>query len=127
MRLDLAKTDGMRQLEALKQMAVLKADGLQVIERDASGRSIYLRYPTNFRNKPGLLEVRNDGLTFTGEVAIDVPWATVVHVARTDHIYQGLDYFDVAIQEGKRRTPTKFAFPAYDHGAQYACEVVMRA
>jgi hypothetical protein len=33
-----------------------------------------------------------------------------VHAAKTSHTYQGLDHGAVALQEGKRRTPTKFVF-----------------
>ena len=92
---------------------------------DQQGRGVYFQCEAEFKNKPGQLEIREDGLTFTGEVVIEIPWSNVVHAAKTTHTFQGLDYAALALLEGKRRTPTKFV-STRDYDATYAVEVTMR-
>ena len=112
-----------RTLAAERELETLAERGVQPIEQDSQGRAVYLRCEAEFKNKSGLFEVREDGVTFTGEVFVEVPWSTVAHCAKTTHTYQGLDYDAVALQEGKRRTPTKFVF--FGSRAPYACEVTV--
>jgi len=81
---------------------------------------------TNFKNKTGQWEVRDDGATFTGEVVLDIVWSNVTHAAKTTHTYQGDDYRAVAFQEGKRRTATNVVFP-WTYHSEYFCEVTFRA
>lgn len=65
-------------------------------------------------------------MRFVGEVVVDVAWENVVHAAATTHTYQGVDYAAVAPQEGKRRTPTKFAFPL-DYSAKLRAALTVAA
>lgn len=115
-----------RELASMREFEQFESDGPRIIERDAEGRGVYLRCDAEFKNKPGLLEVREDGVRFVGEVVVDVAWANVVHAATTTHTYQGADYKAVALQEGKRRTPTKFAFPP-DYSADLRAAVTVAA
>jgi len=120
--LDLADTDGIRRLLDYQRMAALKTGGPKIIERDAQGCGVYLRCEAEHKNKPGRLEVRDDGMTFVGEVVVEIPWSNAAHVAQTTHSYRGIDYRAIAVQEGKRRTPTKFTFTGRDD--KYACELI---
>lgn len=104
-------TDAVRSLAALRELQRFVEEGPRMIERDSKGRAVFLRCEAEFKNKPGHLEVRDDGLRFEGEVVVDIAWEDVVHAAATTHTYQGVDYVAVALQEGKRRTPTRLAFP----------------
>jgi hypothetical protein len=88
----------------------LRAGGPETLGRDAQGRDVYFRLQALFTNKDGQLELRDDGLTFTGEVVVEIAWHNVAHLAETTHTYRGDDYAAIALQEGKRRTSTKFAF-----------------
>ena len=123
--LELEEVSGVLALRAHRNLELLKERGPQVVTHDSQGRAIYFRCGAEFKNKPGQFEVRDDGVTFTGEVVVEVPWSNVVHAAKTAHTYQGMDYCAVALQEGKRRTPTKFVFTR-DSEAAYACEVTMQ-
>jgi hypothetical protein len=125
-RLQIPPCDALRKLVAVAEAALFDTHGLRVLETDTQGRGVYLRCNAEFKNKPGGLEVRTDGLCFNGEVLIDVPWDNVAHVAVTSHTYQGTDYTAVAVQEGNRRTPTKFVFPNH-YSAEHACKVVLAA
>lgn len=100
-----------RELAAMRELQRFVEQGPRMIERDSKGRAVFLRCEAEFKNKPGQLEVHDDGVRFVGEVVVDVPWVNVVHAAVTTHTYQGVDYVAVALQEGKRRTPTKLVFP----------------
>jgi hypothetical protein len=124
-RYQLEGTSAIRWMRQQRDLEVLEAEGLRIISHDQQGRAVYLQCSAEFKNKPGRLEAREDGVTFLGEVAVEIAWSTVAHAAKTVHSYQGLDYSAVALQEGKRRTPTKFAFTRDDEAA-YACEVIMR-
>jgi hypothetical protein len=126
-RVQMPNCDAVRRLIAVTESAVFAEQGLRAIEQTADGRAVYLRCNAEFKNKPGQLEIREDGLCFRGEVLVELPWSDVQHAAETSHTYQGTDYAAVALQEGKRRTPTKFAFPLYHHGAEHACKVVLAA
>ena len=117
--------DAIRKLVAVAEAELFNQHGLRAIEADGAGRAVYLRCVAEFKNQPGQLEVRDDGLCFRGEVLVEIPGTNVQHVAATGHTYRDLDYPAVAIQEGKRRTPTKFAFPPYHHGAEHACRIVL--
>ena len=110
-RLQLRDGDALRTLVALAESAMFAQQGLRAVEHDSLGRAVYLRCDAEFKNKSGQLEVREDAICFRGEVLVEIPWINVLHAAKTSHTYQGLDYAAVAIQEGKRRTSTKFAFP----------------
>ena len=79
-------------------MQTLKAHGPEVIEHRADGRKVFLRCKVDHKGQTGMLEVRDDGLSFVGEIALEIPWSTVVHVAKTTH----KDSDAIAIQEGKR-------------------------
>jgi len=122
----IADCSALRELVTVAESATFAEQGLRPIDHTADGQAVYLRRDVELRNNPGQLEVRDDGVCFRGEVLLDIPWSNVQHVAETSHTYQGLDYVAVAIQEGKRRTPTKFAFPQ-QRGAQHACKVVIAA
>ncbi len=104
-------TAPVRALAQVRRLQRLEERGAEEIEQDQQGRSVYLRCEAEYRNKPGSFEVREDGVAFSGEVLVEIPWTNVTHVARTEHSYQGLDYYAVAIQERKRRTATTFVFP----------------
>jgi hypothetical protein len=84
---------------------------------------VYFRYAAEFKNKPGSLDFRSDGLTFTGEVVVEIAWSNVAHAAKTTHTFQGYEQTALALQEGKRRTPTKFAFSVGP--ADYACDLAV--
>jgi hypothetical protein len=75
------------------------------------------------RTSPGQLEIRGDGLTFTGEVFVEIALHNVMHVAEMVHTYRGDEYKAVALQERKRRTPTRFAF-VDKHDAAYAFKLI---
>jgi hypothetical protein len=124
-RLGLDDTDGVKRLRDHLRMLALAERGPEVIHREPDGLSVYLRCEVEHKNKPGTLVVRDDGIAFTGEVVIDIPWSRVVHVAKTTHSYQGVDTEAIAIQEGKRRTATKFAF--WGRSSDYNCELIVRA
>lgn len=100
----------------------LKQEGPRVMGQDRQGRAVYYRCTAEFKNKEGQFEVRADGISFTGEVAIEIAWTDVAHVSKTTHTYRGDTDKAIAIQEGKRRTPTKFVFGIE---ADYACEVTL--
>jgi hypothetical protein len=102
---------GVTALQDHQQLMRLQAHGPEPLERDLQGRAVFLRASAEHKNKEGVLEVRQDGLTFVGEVRLDIPWSDVTHAAGTSHSYRGNDYPAVALQERKRRTATKFAFP----------------
>jgi len=103
----------------------LRDEGPSVIERDSRGRSVYWRSDAQFKNKTGALEIRDDGLTFAGEVMGNVAWSDVAHAAKTSHTCQSNDMIALALQEGTRRTATKFAFPDEREGDR-ACEIAIR-
>jgi hypothetical protein len=118
--LGLTETDGIRLLIEHQRMQMLAAHGPEVIERTATGHTVFLRCQVEHKRQTGTLEVRNDGLTFVSEAALEIPWSTVVHVAKTRYN----DGEAIAIQEGKRRTATKFVF--FGRGSEYACEVILQ-
>jgi hypothetical protein len=118
--LGLTETDAVRRLIEHQRMQALAQYGPEVIERTASGHEVFLRCQVEHKRQTGMLEVRDDGLTFVGEVALEIPWSTVVHVAKTTY-----NVFDaVAIQEGKRHTATKFVFLGRD--GDHAREVILQ-
>jgi hypothetical protein len=123
-RYQLEGNDAVKLLAAQWELELLVQQGASPIGSDGQGRAVYVRCPAEFKNKPGQLEVRADGLTFRGEVLIDIAWNNVVHAAKTTHTYQGLDYRAIALQENKRRTPTKFALTER-HRDVFALEVTM--
>lgn len=111
--LEIEETDGVRRLQDHLRMTGLKARGPEVIACDARGRAVYLQCDAEHNNKPGRFEVREDGVSFAGEVVIEIPWSRVDHVAQTTHAYRGYEQDGViGIQEGKRRTATKFVLSA---------------
>lgn len=115
-----------RSIRQHQELHRLKQDGPHVVrDHDPQGRAIYFQCAAAFKNKDGRFAIRADGVTFTGKVVIEIAWSNVVHAAKTTHTYQGVDHNAVALQEGKRRTPTLFAFTR-DSEAAYACEVTMR-
>lgn len=101
------------RLRELVELDRLAASGPEILSRDSQGRGIYAEISVEHKNQPSTLSIREDGLTFTGEVLLDIAWGDVVHVANTTHATgrgdDRIDYEAVAIQEGKRRTATKFA------------------
>jgi hypothetical protein len=113
-----------RYLREHQRMLHLKAHGPEIIETDSQGRAIYVRCDAEHKNKPGRFEVRDDGISFGGEVAIQIPWTNVAHVAKTTHTYRGYESDAIAVQEGKRRTATIFAF--HGSGAAVVCETVLQ-
>jgi hypothetical protein len=120
-------TSPVQRLMAVGKKFVLETEGLsRLSERDGQGRLVYLRCGAEFRRKDGQLEVREDGITFTGEVRLEIPWDNVAHFAQSMETYQDLNYYVLSFQEGKRRTATKFTLPTYDNNAEYACSVVIR-
>ena len=121
----LENTSGARRLREHRELEQLKEHGPRIVAHDERGRPVYFQCEAEFENKPGRLEIREDGVTFTGGVAIEIGWSNVVHVAKTTHTYRGVDFSAVALQEGKRRTPTKFMF-VRDHDGACAYEVTMR-
>jgi hypothetical protein len=123
--LGLAEAQAVRTLAGKHALAVLRKSGPQVIERDADGRRVYLRCLADHENRTGEYEVREDGITFSGEVRIEIPWTTAAHVAETAHEYQGSCYRAIAIQERTRRTATKFVF-VDGWTNELACEVTVR-
>jgi hypothetical protein len=125
-RLQIPPCDALRDLVARAEAGLFAVQGLRALESDSAGRTVYLRCDAEFRNKPGQLEVRDDGMCFRGEVLLEIPWANVMHIARTTHSYRGDDYPALAVQEGKRRTPTKFVL-AERYGVEHACNVVIAA
>ena len=122
--LGLEDTDGVRLLQRHQRLTMLRAQRPQPVGRDERGRGVYLECEAEYKNKPGIIRVHDDGMTFTSEVFIEIAWNNVIHVAKTTHTYQGFDCAAIAIQEGKRRTPTKFVFA--DRDSEYACEVIAR-
>jgi hypothetical protein len=117
--LALADTDGVQRLVVWRLMQELAARGPEPIDTE-NGHAVYLRCEAEHKRKSGRLVVRDDGLTFTGEVALDIPWSTVKHVANTVEN----DADAIAIQENKRRTATKFGFWGRD--SDYIREVIHR-
>lgn len=124
-RYRLENTTVVQSLREQRELERLEQQGPRVMGHDQQGRGVYFQCEAEFKNKPGQLEIREDGLTFTGEVVIEIPWSNVVHAAKTTHTFQGLDYAALALLEGKRRTPTKFV-STRDYDATYAVEVTMR-
>jgi hypothetical protein len=113
-----------RFLQRRRGLELLHERGPSVVTHDAQGRPVYFQCEAEFKNKSGRLAFRDDGLTFTGEVVVEVAWGNVLHVAKTTHTYQGYDLTAIALQEGKRRTATKFALPLGGE-ADYACDVAV--
>jgi hypothetical protein len=120
-RHQLADMPAGRALQRLRDLELLHEHGLRVMLSDSQARPVYFRCPADFKNKSGSLDFREDGVTFTGEVVVEIAWGDVTHAARTTHTFQGYEQTALALQEGKRRTPTKFAFAGGP--ADYACEV----
>jgi hypothetical protein len=120
--LELGETNGVQILRRGARLAKLRAYG-PVAQRDENGRAVYASCNAEYRNTPGSLEVSEAGLTFAGEVRLEIAWSNVVHLARTTHTYQGLDSPAVAVQEQKRRTATKFVFS--DGDAEYSLALVL--
>jgi hypothetical protein len=124
--LNLGETTAVRTFEAACALAVVRERGPQAIRRAAAGRRVYFSGPAEHKNRQGTLEVREDGLTFTGEVLIEIPWANVAHVAEVVHETRDALGAAIAIQEGKRRTATKFVlWDAPDQSL--GCEVAVKA
>lgn len=121
-RLDLGDTDGVRLLRRHLRLAHLRSTGPQPIV-DKDGRTVYTRCSADYKNKAGTLEVHGGGISFLGEVRIDIAWPSVTHVAQTTHAYQGIEYPAVAVQENKRRTATRFVFTDSDGG--YTSELIV--
>jgi hypothetical protein len=108
--LGLEETSGIQRILEYQRQRALETRGPESLGRDDAGHDVYLTCEAEYRNRPGTLKVRSDGLTFEGEVKLEISWSKVAHVAKTSHTYQGIDWDAVAVQEGKRRTPTKFVF-----------------
>jgi hypothetical protein len=120
-RLGLEDTSAARFIRRRRRLEVFRERGPEIVSRDPQGRPVHFECEAEFRNKPGTLAIRQDGLTFTGEVIIEVLWVEAAHVAPTTHTYRGSDYSALAVQERKRRTATKFALNQSD--ADYVCEL----
>jgi hypothetical protein len=118
--LDLTETDGVKRLIAHQRMQALSENGPEVIDRTTEGHGVFLRCEVEHKGQSGRLEIRDDALVFVGEVALVIPWATVAHVANTTV----KDADAIAIQEGKRRTATKFAFWGRD--SDYARALILK-
>jgi hypothetical protein len=114
-----------RLLREYLELERLKREGPRAMAHDSQGRAIYCRCAAMFKNRDGQLDVRDDGISFSGEVVIEIRWSDVKHTAKTTHTYKGVDYTALALQEGKRRTPTLFAL-ILNGEAAYACEVVLQ-
>jgi hypothetical protein len=122
-RHQLAEISAARELRRRRELELLREHGPRVMSRDSQDRPVYFRCAAEFRNKSGSLDLRGDGLTFTGEVVVEIAWSNVAHAAKTSHTFQGYEQTALALQEGKRRTPTKFTFAA--DPAEYACAVAV--
>jgi hypothetical protein len=116
--LGLEETNGVRLLLDRQRRLTLETRGPEEVAHDADGTPLYFEAEVEYKNKPGVLRIADDGLRFVGEVALEIPWSNVAHVARTTHSYRGYESEAIAIQEGKRRTATKFVFAGRD--AEYA-------
>jgi hypothetical protein len=104
-----------------ERLARLKTHGPEPESQDSDGRSVYISCPAEYRRRNGLLEIRDDGIAFKGDVAIEIPWKNVAHLAQGDTD----DAEDVlAVQEGKRRTATRFAL--FGNDSAYALYVAFR-
>jgi hypothetical protein len=123
-RYQLEDSHAVRLIQDHLALTRLKQNGPQVVRHDQQGRAIYFQCTAEFKNEEGRFEVREDGVTYTGDVAIEIRWSDVVHANRTTHTYQGDTRKAIVLQEGKRRSPTRFAFPL-NREAEYACEVTM--
>jgi hypothetical protein len=121
-RLGLGDTNGINIVRRSLRLAKLRASGPQP-QFDATGRAVYVHCEAEYKNRPGTLEVSAEGLTFLGEVRVEIPWPAVDHMAQTTHTYRGLDSPAVAVQERKRRTATKFVFP--DGDADYTVALIL--
>lgn len=108
--LALADTPIVQHVRRYHRLWLLERDGPAPIGEGADSTALYFRGPTEYRNKPGTLEVTERGLTFLGEVRLELLWERVQHVASTTHTYRGFEQPAIAIQEAKRRTATKFVF-----------------
>jgi hypothetical protein len=117
------ETPAARDVRRSRKLELLHERGPEVMGHDASGRPVYFECEAEFKNRPGKIVMRDDGLTFVGEVVVDVEWTDAVHVARATHSYRGDEYSALALQEGKRRTPTKFAL--MESKADYACAMAV--
>jgi hypothetical protein len=106
------------------ELAQLKREGPHVVGHDSQGRAIYFKCTAEFKNREGRFEIRGDGVSFTGEVFIEILWSDIVHASRTTHSYKDDTYKAVSFQERKRCSATKFAFPL-SRECEYACEVTM--
>jgi hypothetical protein len=82
-RCQLENTSGARALRKHRELELLKEHGPRVVAHDQRGRPVYLRCEAEFKNKAGRFEVRDDGVTFTGEVVIEIAWISVVRAAKT--------------------------------------------
>jgi hypothetical protein len=127
-RLELGSIGPVARIMELLAIEHLTAHGPQIESRDALGRGVYFELPVEFKNREGLLEVREDGLTFKGEVLLEIAWADVKHIANTTHKTgrgdERVEYAAIALQEGTRRTPTKFALP---RGADFTQALIAAA
>jgi hypothetical protein len=121
--LNLADNPCVGHLRDHQRLQDVKTHGPAPTATDPRGRVVYLKVPADYKNKPGELQVRDDGLTFTGDVVVEIAWAEVSHVARTTHRSGGYDADAIAVQEGKRRSGTKFAFHS---DADVVCETILQ-
>ena len=72
-RYRLENTTVVQSLREQRELERLEQQGPRVMSHDQRGRGVYFQCEAEFKNKPGQLEIREDGLTFTGEVVIEIP------------------------------------------------------
>ena len=72
-RVQLQNCSALRELVTLAESAIFAEQGLRPIEHTADGHAVYFRQDAEFKNNPGQLEVRDDGVCFRGEVLLDIP------------------------------------------------------
>lgn len=101
-RLGLGENPFVKKLSAERELVLLPERGPQVLDIDTKGRAVYLRCTASYNKQVGQVEVREDGMTFVGEVVLNIPWTKVTHATTVG--------MQLALQEGTRRTPTKFQF-----------------